>query len=147
MLRRTANSALSALQRLGTSSWNQGSGRLLSTGSYQIYDHSYDAIVVGAGELGHPIWSPPPWRRAAGRCRPACWRSLDAWGAGWGDRAGCWLELALVCLGPAAPTARGRRLAASGAWGDQPSTALCVAAGGAGLRAAVGLSEGGFSTA
>lgn len=44
MLRRTANSALGALQRLG------GSQRgLFSSQAYPVIDHTFDAIVVGAG--------------------------------------------------------------------------------------------------
>lgn len=48
MLRKGALGALSALRRL-----TPDSARLFSTqGSYQIIDHSYDAIVVGAGAQG-----------------------------------------------------------------------------------------------
>ena len=49
MLKRGAASALGALRRL-----SNDSSRLFSTagGAYPVIDHTFDAIVVGAGNLG-----------------------------------------------------------------------------------------------
>lgn len=52
MLKRSAASALGALRRL-----SNDSSRLFSTagGAYPVIDHTFDAIVVGAGNLGRKV--------------------------------------------------------------------------------------------
>lgn len=49
MLRKGAVGALGALARLGSTS--SSTSRLFSSNTYPIIDHTFDAIVVGAGAL------------------------------------------------------------------------------------------------